>query len=404
METNRKRRLRLRVSPNFSLSFAFDGRPYVAKDTEPYPQYWLSERDRILLSMFSVRRGATVDEAIEGYLRTACMPETANEVRRATRAISALRAAGVIISAGDDTSRYTAKIVDAYVEHRPFPRQLAERIVSEAPISASSEVLDLAGGPGDLAIALARVSRRVSMLELSRGFLNAARRRARNAGLELTPILDSCNRLVYRDEQYDAVTISQALHWMDDVMVCRGICRCLRRDGSFFVVHGGFDVADDHPLAHVLGAGSILGPRPAQSFGAQAQALFKRLALLFAALDAPDVHRVDASQPRSNDGRRAVRIVPKSLTLYRQRRPMGLGFLRALLTPAHIEVTGLSEAAFWRDAHERCKNTTDARLSGTYHWALLQFRRDGQPGAEQVSGNLEPIDISYEAPVAVAGA
>ncbi len=51
--------LRLRASPSFVLAFTLDGRPYVAKETEPYIQYWLTERYRILLSMFSSRRGAT---------------------------------------------------------------------------------------------------------------------------------------------------------------------------------------------------------------------------------------------------------------------------------------------------------------------------------------------------------
>ena len=51
---------RLRASPNFVLALTMDGRPYVAQETEPYVQYWLNERYRVLLSLFSGRRGATV--------------------------------------------------------------------------------------------------------------------------------------------------------------------------------------------------------------------------------------------------------------------------------------------------------------------------------------------------------
>lgn len=399
---NSKPTERLRASPNFSLTFAFDGRPYVAKDTEPYSQYWLSERDRILLSMFSTRRGTTIGDGIEGYFRLTRAKRNAAECKRAIRAIEAMRAAGVIITTTDDTSRYTAGIVAAYVAHRPFPRELSARIIGDAPVRSASEVLDLAGGPGDLALALAAASRSVSMLELSRGFLDAASTRARDAGLTLSPILDSCNRLVYRDEQYDVVTISQALHWMDDLAVCRGIVRCLRPDGSFFVVQGGFDVDDTHPLSHLLGARSILGHRAEQSFKVQAEALVRRLTLLFEALDAPDVHRVDPSQQRAQNRSTSLRIVPKRLTLYRQRRPMGLGFARAFLTPAHIAATGQSEEDFWREIEARCADCPEARTFGTYDWALLHFRRDGRPAQ---AGDLAPevvIDIPYEAPASVA--
>ena len=60
---------RLRVSPAFALAFSQDGRPYVAKEVEPYVQYWLSERYRILHSLFAVKGGATAADAIDGYFR-----------------------------------------------------------------------------------------------------------------------------------------------------------------------------------------------------------------------------------------------------------------------------------------------------------------------------------------------
>jgi 2-polyprenyl-3-methyl-5-hydroxy-6-metoxy-1,4-benzoquinol methylase len=392
---NRKASERLRASPNFSLTFDFDGRPYVAKDTEPYPQYWLSERDRLLLAMFSSRRGTTVDDAVDAYFRLTGAKRSASERNKSVKAVEAMLAAGVIVSMQGDTSRYTSAIVEAYVAHRPFPKDIAARIVEDGSITSTSEVLDLAGGPGDLALALARVSKRVSMLELSRGFLGAASKRARAAGLALTPILDSCNRLVYRDERYDVVTISQALHWMDDLLVCRGLCRCLRAGGSFFVVQGGFDVDEGHPLSYLLGARSILGHRPAQSFATQAHALSKRLSLLFQALDAPDVHRVDPAQQRADDGGAMPRVVPKSVTLYRQRRPMGLGFARGFLTAHHIEATGQSEQAFWQDVEARCAGRPDAQMFGTYHWALLHFRRDGRLVRRGEGGRKAIIEISF---------
>ena len=391
---------RLRVSPNFALTFTLDGRPYVAKDSEPYIQYWLTERERILLSMFAGRGGADADDAIDHYLRyTRALRNTATRARL-RRVIADLCAGGVLIGARDDTSRYTAGIVASYVAHRPFPRELSDAIIAAAPVQPATRVLDLAGGPGDLALALARASRAVSLMDLSKGFVTAAARRARQQGLALNAIHDSCNRLLHRDEPYDVVTISQALHWLDDVMVCRGICRCLQAGGSFFVVLGAFEVDDQHPLAYILGDRSILGHRAKASFRTQAQALMKRLTLLFDALDAPDVQRVDLAQPASNGGGVPLeRITPAGACLYRQRRPMDAGFARAFLTEEHIAVTGQTPAAFWNDLESRCKAVAPESMVGSYDWTLLHFRRGG---ARLDPGHLESCAITpigYSAPV-----
>lgn len=365
---------RLRASPNFSLHHGFDGRPYVMQEVEPYLQYWLDERDCVLLSQFSGRRGATVDEAIDGYARLTGVARDARVDARLRRAIAALRDGGVIIGTHDDTSRYTDRIVAAYATQRPFPAAIAARIVTSAPVRETTEVLDLAGGPGDLALALAEHSQRVTTMDLSKAFVRAAARRARARGLALATVNDSCNRLVHRDDEYDVVTVSQALHWLDDVMVCRGICRGLRSGGSFFVVHGAFDVDDAHPLAYLFGRQSVLGARAPGSFAAQSQALQRRLTLLFDALDAPDVQRVDPTQRWSESGR----IVPAAAHLFHQRRPMDEGFARAFLTEQHIAVSGQQPDQFWRDLQSRTADASAQALEGSYHWALLHFRRGGE--------------------------
>jgi ubiquinone/menaquinone biosynthesis C-methylase UbiE len=389
---------RLRASPNFALAFALDGRPYVAKDTEPYVQYWLTDRYRILLSMFSSRRGATTTEAVDGYFRLTRGARATADRHRLLKAVEDMRAAGVLIGARDDTSRYSARIVETYLTHRPFPRELAELLVRAAPISDSTRVLDLAGGPGDLTLALAHVSTQVSLMDLSRGFLAAARRRAKGQGLTLTTLHDSCNRLVFLNELYDVVTVSQALHWLDDVAVCRGICRVLRTDGSFFVIHGTMEVGDAHPLASVLGHQSVLGAKVKQSFAAEVQPLLHRLTLLFDALDAPDVQRIDLAQQWAAPGVGATpRIVPAGVSLFRQRRPFGVGFARAFLTNRHIELAGLTPEAFWQDIEARCATATPETLAGTQNWAVLHFRRGGTPMESRPLEQCDVVEIGYQA-------
>jgi 2-polyprenyl-3-methyl-5-hydroxy-6-metoxy-1,4-benzoquinol methylase len=389
---------RLRASPSFALTFTMDGRPFVAKETEPYSQFWLNERDRIVLSMFSTHRGATTDDAIAGYLRLTGVDGTAAEYKRLHKSIGEMQGAGVLISAQEDVSRYSARIVNDYVAHRPFPRKLSDLIIKDGAVDKTSRILDLAGGPGDLSLALARVSDEVTLMDLSKGFVNAAAKRARQHGLRLKTLHDSCNRVIFIDGEYELVTVSQALHWLDDVLVCRGLCRLLVPGGSFFVIQGAFRVDDKHPLSYIFGDRSILGHRPKASFAVQVQALQKRLALLFDALDAPDVHRIDPGQRRdlSNDSSPS-RITPVKVSMFHQRRPFGLSFARAFLTPAHIAVTRQPLEQFWADLENRCADATPEQMEGSYDWAVLQFKRGGQSSVLHSLDALVPTEIGYKA-------
>lgn len=392
---------RLRISPNFVSATSMDGRTYVAKETEPYVQYWLSERDRVLYSLFGGRLGATIDDALKAYFRLTRTAPSALQRTLLLKSIADMRRATVLIGTADDTSRYDARVVDAYTSHRPFPRVIADLLVASAGIVGDTRVLDLAGGPGDLALALAETSRHVSLMELSRAFLTAARHRARARGVSLTPLHESCNRLVHRDDDFDVITVSQALHWLDDVQVARGVCRTLRPDGSFFVIQSAIEVADNHPMASVLGRHSILGPKTT-TFAEDLEPLRARLTLLFDALDAPAVHRMDRAQRWDEANGRNSRIVPAGVSLFRQRRPFGLGFVRGFVTDEHIRPTGQAPAAFWKALESSAATAPDEALMGTHHWAVLHFKRGGPRAAVTPIAALPATDIGFDAPPAAA--
>lgn len=386
---------RLRASPSFVLAFSQNGRPYVAKETEPYIQYWLTPRYRTLLSLFSDRRGATGTDAVDAYFRlTGLAPQDA-ERQRLLKAVADMHDAGVLIGASDDVSRYDARMAQDYLRHRPFPPELAGFIIRQAPIRRDSRVLDLAGGPGSLALALARVSDGVSLMDLSRGFVTAARAQAAQSGVKLAAIHESGNRLMYSDDEYDVVTISQALHWLDDVLVCRGVCRVLRTEGSFFVIQSSMDLDDAHPLADVLGNNSVLGRKDTQPFAGQVRSLMRRLTLLFEALDAPDVQRHDPTQRWNGEGGAAPpRIRPAAVSLFRQRRPFDLGYARAFLTPQHIAATGRDPAVFWSELQSRCAAATPQQLMGRMEWAVLHWRRSSG-GELPATDTGEVVDIGW---------
>lgn len=383
----------LRAAPGFVQALTMDGRPYVKQDVEPYTQFWLSERERLLLALFARRGGAREDDAAQAYLRltgrdTGAATEggvkTPNpERRRIAQAVAGMLRAGVLMRSGDDTSRYSRRIVRDYVAHRPFPSPVARALVELASVGADTRVLDLAGGPGDLALALAQHSRQVTLMELSRGFLAAARRRARQQGLSLQTVHDSCNRLPLRDDAFDVITVSQALHWLDDVAVCRGVCRLLQTGGSFFVIHSAIDLPDQHPLAYLLGNDSILGAKARIPFATEVQALLRRLAGLFDALDASDVDRIDPARPRAAADPAARRIGFAGARFFDQQRPFDGGYARGFLTPKHIAITGQDERSFWADLDARCRAAdTAASMIGTHHWAVLHFQRGASAQAD----------------------
>jgi 2-polyprenyl-3-methyl-5-hydroxy-6-metoxy-1,4-benzoquinol methylase len=390
-------RERLRASPNFALGFAMDGRPYVAKEVEPYLQYWLTEQHRILLSLFSSRRGQAVGTAIDGYFRFTKTRRTQRSCAELLAAIEEMRSAKILVGRDDDTSRYDARMAHDYLTHRPFPHELARFIVDRAPVANGTRLLDLAGGPGSLAVQLAEAGADVSLMELSRGFLAAAREHAGKRRVALKTIHESCNRLLFHDETYDVITVSQALHWLDDVLVCRGVCRSLREGGSFFVVHAAVNPDSDHPLRLAQGDRSVLGGDGGRPFAVEAQALLARLTLLFEALGAPEVQRIDLAQPEGADGS-ASRIVLADAALFTQRRPFGMGFARALLSPVHLEAAGHAPQEFWADMEARCASAAPDRLMGTQDWAVLHFRRGGRP-SESLLDTMAPVEIGWTDPV-----
>ena len=223
-------------------------------------------------------------------------------------------------------------------------------------------------------------------------------------GLKLTTLHESCNRLAWLDGEYDVITVSQALHWLDDVLVCRGICRLLRPGGSFFVIHAAFDVPASHPLDFLLGRHSVLGDKVDQPFTDEVQALVRRLSLLFEALDAPDVDRANLGRQAVRGGDTAApRIALDSISLFRQERPMGMGFARAFLTSRHIEVSGRKPGEFWLDLEARCTAATPAQLAGTFNWALLHFRRGTNHPAAPPVGSVPVTEIGYEGPSETRG-
>jgi SAM-dependent methyltransferase len=367
--------LRLAASPDFTQSHSGDGRCFVAGETEPYPQYWLDDRERLLLALFGRRGGLRVGDGIRQMLALTPGRDQTRERRRLERAIAGMQAAGLLVAPGGERSRYGTEMAAAYRTHRPFPRAIMANLASQCGIGPGVRLLDLAAGPGSLALQAAALGADVTIMEYSRGFVAAAAAEAARLGLPLTCLNESCNRLPHHDGVYDVVTISQALHWLDDVAVCRGVCRLLAAGGRFVVIHAAMSLPETHPLAWILGNDSPLGAKAAAPFADEARALQHRLSLLFAGLQAP-ADRHDPLQPPA--GLPAVGAA--GLQLFHQPRPIDAGFARAFLSDAHIAATGLPTDQVWQRIAAECAAAPAGALTGSMQWAALHFARGAAGG------------------------
>jgi 2-polyprenyl-3-methyl-5-hydroxy-6-metoxy-1,4-benzoquinol methylase len=373
-------RKRFCASPNFALNLDYDGRAFLAQDCEPYAQYWLDDNERLLFALLMGHGTMQQSQLASLFKQASGRPLSFETARTFNRHFEDMLKLGVIMAEDEDTSRYTNEIAEAYLTERPFPAQLTRHIVDRAGLGEDSRILDLAGGPGDLAVQLAAHSPNVSLMELSRGFLDMARQRADRAGLRLQTLNDSCNRLMQHDGVYDVISIAQALHWMDDVQLCRGVITTLQPGGDFFVVHSALTVDDAHPLSFLLGNQSILGAKSTQSFEDEARAITRRLQLVFSALE-QTVGRPAAASTQ-----------PVDISLFRQSRPLDMGFARAFMTERHIAATNLSPEAFWLDIEQRLQGVDPAKLTGVIDWAVLHFHR----GEAQDMAALPPIHPAQE--------
>jgi len=84
--------------------------------------------------------------------------------------------------------------------------EVAELIVERAGAGPGTEMLDVATGSGNVAIPAAQRGARVTGLDLTPKLLDAARRRAAEAGVEVQWIEGDAEQLPFEDRSFDVVT------------------------------------------------------------------------------------------------------------------------------------------------------------------------------------------------------
>jgi SAM-dependent methyltransferase len=125
-----------------------------------------------------------------------------------------------------------------YSEFRPsYPTSIFDLLTVEAPLEATSRVLDIGCGTGLLTLTLAERVASVTAVDPDQGMLDEAARLASKRGqLNIRWVLSVAERFDDKPSGYRLVVIGSAFHWMDRPVVAAKAHELLEHEGLFAVL------------------------------------------------------------------------------------------------------------------------------------------------------------------------
>ena len=103
-----------------------------------------------------------------------------------------------------------------YARYRvPYPDEIIAFVVDRCGIGHGTRVLDLGCGPGQLAVAFARLGATVTAMDPEPDMLAAAERHARDAGVAVTLVEGGSYDLNPALGRFHLVAMGRSFHWMD---------------------------------------------------------------------------------------------------------------------------------------------------------------------------------------------
>jgi len=111
-----------------------------------------------------------------------------------------------------------------------------DRFVGRVKPRPGEEILDMAGGTGDVAFRMARRGARVTVADINADMLEVGKERARRQGLSnLSWQVENAERLSFADARFDAYTIVFGIRNATDIPAALSEAhRVLKRGGRFF--------------------------------------------------------------------------------------------------------------------------------------------------------------------------
>ena len=110
-----------------------------------------------------------------------------------------------------------------------------DRFVARVKPRAGEDILDMAGGTGDVAFRMARRGARVTVSDINAEMLEAGKKRAQARELNLTWQVENAEALTFADAVFDAYTIIFGIRNVTDIPAAlKEAHRVLKRGGRFF--------------------------------------------------------------------------------------------------------------------------------------------------------------------------
>ena len=141
-----------------------------------------------------------------------------------------------------DVPRRFANTVTDYQKYRlDYPPRLIARLATESGLKPGDAVFDLGCGPGNLALAFARLGMAVTALDPEPEMLEAARAAAAAEGLQINFSQRGSAELTQADGPFALAVIGRAFHWMDRAATLAMLDRIIAPGGGVALLH------DAHP-------------------------------------------------------------------------------------------------------------------------------------------------------------
>lgn len=138
-------------------------------------------------------------------------------------------------------------------------QRYAEEIASR--IKNGSEVLDVAPGPGYLAIELAKLGRyKIRGLDISKDFIDIAEANAKEAGVSVEFMQGNASRMPYADNVFDFIICTAAFkNFKEPLTVLQEMHRVLKKHGAALIIDLKSSVSN-REIEELLNSMGVHGP------------------------------------------------------------------------------------------------------------------------------------------------